>query len=189
MRPQHRDMVGDGLGVGRADADIDHGDAAMPGLGQVIGRHLRHARRRRAFLRRAFAGRRDDVAGLDEGSVAAAALGHQLARMDAELVDVELVVGEQHEVLEMVRAGRRVVRQPVQRIVDALRGERRQRQRLAGHRLERAVGDVVVGAVEVRHVEHVAERPLDAVGHRRRRHACLRGRRNAAGSASPIPRP
>ena len=32
MRPQHRDMVGDGLGVGRADADIDHGDAAMAGL-------------------------------------------------------------------------------------------------------------------------------------------------------------
>ena len=87
--------------------------------------------------------------------------------MHAELVDVELVVGEQHEVLEMVRAGRRVVRQPVQRIVDPLRGERRQRQRLAGDRLERAVGDVVVGAVEIRHVEHVAQRPLDAVGHGR----------------------
>ena len=81
-----------------------------------------------------FAGRGDDVAGLDEGGVAAAALGHQLARVDAELVDVELVVGEQHEVLEMLRAGRRVVRQPVQRIVDALRGERRQRQRLARDR-------------------------------------------------------
>ena len=29
MRPQHGDVVGDGLGVGRADADVDHGDAAM----------------------------------------------------------------------------------------------------------------------------------------------------------------
>jgi hypothetical protein len=28
MRAQHGDVVGDGLGVGRTDADIDHGDAA-----------------------------------------------------------------------------------------------------------------------------------------------------------------
>jgi hypothetical protein len=28
MRAQHRDMVGRGLGVRRADADIDQGDAA-----------------------------------------------------------------------------------------------------------------------------------------------------------------
>jgi hypothetical protein len=28
VRPQHGDVVGDGLGVGRAHADVDHGDAA-----------------------------------------------------------------------------------------------------------------------------------------------------------------
>ena len=108
------------------------------------------------------AGRGGQVARLDELAVAAAALGHQVAGVDAELVDVELVVGEQHEVLEMLRRGRGVVRQPVQRIVDALRGERRQRPRLARRRLECAVGDLVVRAVEIRHVEQVAERPIAA---------------------------
>jgi hypothetical protein len=44
VRAQHRDMVGDGLGVGRADADIDHGDAAMILALQMIGRHLRQPR-------------------------------------------------------------------------------------------------------------------------------------------------
>ncbi len=138
----------------------------MARLGQVIGRHLRHAGQRRAFVRHRLAGARDDIARLDEGFVAVAALGHQLARQHAELVDVELVVREQHEVLEVVRAGGRIVRQPVQRIVDALRGKRRQRHRLAWQRLVGAVGDVVVGAVEVGHVEQVAKRPVDAVGHR-----------------------
>ena len=134
--------------------------------GEVVGRHLRQAQRQRADGRR-LAGAGDDVARLDEGVVSAAAGLHQRARMGAELVDVELVVGEQHEVLEEMRAGRRVVRQPVQRIVDALGGEGGERHRLAGRHLEGAVDDVVVGAGQVRHVEQVAQRPLDARGHRR----------------------
>jgi hypothetical protein len=42
MRAQHGDMVGRGLGVRGADADIDQRDAVAIGAFQVIGRHLRH---------------------------------------------------------------------------------------------------------------------------------------------------
>jgi hypothetical protein len=87
--------------------------------------------------------------------------------MNAELVDVELIVGEQDEILEVLRARCRVVRQAVQRIVDALCRERRQRQRFPRNRFERSVGDMVVGGVEIRHVENIPQRPLDAVRRRR----------------------
>ena len=164
MRPQHGDVVGDRLGVGGADADIDHGDAAMVRLLQVIGRHLRQARRRHAFAGRARPALVTTLPGSTKFDVSVAAIGHQLAGAGDEFVDVELVVGEQHEVLEMLRRGRGVVRQAVQRIVDALCREWRQRPWLAERHFERAVGDLVVGAVEVRHVEQVADRPLDAFG-------------------------
>ena len=74
-----------------------------------------------------------------------------------ELVDVELVVGEQHEVLEMLGPGTGVVAQAVQRVVDPRRGEQRQRLRLAGRGLVGAVGDAVVHRAEVGQVEQVAQ--------------------------------
>ena len=40
MRAQHRDVVGDVLGVGGADADVDEADAAPVLAHDVIGRHL-----------------------------------------------------------------------------------------------------------------------------------------------------
>ena len=78
----------------------------------------------------------DHVARLDEGVVVAAArrAGHGLVAEADELVDVELVVGEQHEVLEVLGVGAGVVAQAVQRVVDARRGEQRERLRLAGAR-------------------------------------------------------
>jgi hypothetical protein len=72
-----------------------------------------------------------------------------------ELVDVELVVGEQHEVLEPLGRGAGVVAQAVQRIVHPRRGEQRQRLRLAG-RARGAVGNAVVHGGQVGQVEHVA---------------------------------
>ena len=54
MRAQDSDVIGDGLGVGGADTDVDHGDAGTIGAFQMIGRHLRQARRR-GSLREAFA--------------------------------------------------------------------------------------------------------------------------------------
>ena len=38
--PQHREVVADGLGVGRANADVDQADPAAIWAGQVIGGHL-----------------------------------------------------------------------------------------------------------------------------------------------------
>ncbi len=63
----------------------------------------------------------DHVARFDEGDVLAVRVGHGLVAQAHELVDVELVVGEQHEVLEPVRRSAGVVAQAVQRIVDARR--------------------------------------------------------------------
>ena len=83
------------------------------------------------------------------------------ARPGAEFVDVELVVGEEHEVLEMVGARRRVVAEPRQRIVDALRGKGGERRGLARPRLVGAVGDLVIGVRQVRRVEEVSQRQLD----------------------------
>jgi hypothetical protein len=81
-----------------------------------------------------------------------------------EFVDVELVVGEEHEVLEVLGIGSGVVAQAMQRVVDARRGEERERPRLAGARDVGAVGDAVVHRAEVGQVEQVAQQQplLDA---------------------------
>jgi hypothetical protein len=44
MRPEDGDVVGDGLGIRRADADVDQRDARVVFPEKVIGRHLRQAR-------------------------------------------------------------------------------------------------------------------------------------------------
>lgn len=67
MRPQHRDVIGGIPRVGRTDPDVDQGDAAIAGLDQMKGRHLRHAVRRspgRAAAEPRIA--RDHVAGRNE---------------------------------------------------------------------------------------------------------------------------
>ena len=80
MRAQHGDVVGDGLGVGRADADIDHGDAAHgPAASGDRPASAAGARRRPGAGASRARRRGHDVAGLDEGFVAGAALGHHLA--------------------------------------------------------------------------------------------------------------
>ena len=143
-------------------ADVDHRHPTAVRTDQVVGRHLRQARRRGAgrIARLDCAARTpgDDVARLDEGVVLAAGIGHQRLAEGDEFVDVELVVGEQHEVLEVLGRGAGVVAQPVQRIVDPRCGEQRQRPRLAGRRLVRAVGDAVVHRREVGQVVEVAHR-------------------------------
>jgi hypothetical protein len=108
----------------------------------------------------------DDVARLDEGAVLGVALLHQLVTELHELVDVELVVGEEHEVLEVLRVGAGVVAQTAQRVVDARCGEKRQRMRLARMRRVRAVGDAVVHRVQIRQVEHVAQQEAPLGAHR-----------------------
>jgi hypothetical protein len=40
LGPEHRKVVGDRLGVRRADADVDQRDAHVVGRHQVVGGHL-----------------------------------------------------------------------------------------------------------------------------------------------------
>jgi len=142
--------------VRRPGADIDHGDAAVVGLDQMEGRHLRPALGRRSG-RGGVAKPGDDIAGLDEGDAArAAGHRHALAADAGEGIHVELVVGEDDEVLEIVRVGTGVVVEPVQRIVDAGGAEQRERRWRARRPRQRAVDDGVVHGGEVGHVEHVA---------------------------------
>ena len=112
MRAQHGDVVGDGLGVGRADADIDHGDAAAA---------ARQRGDRPASADRAAAAspvvpppsralRVMTLPGSTNGCVVRVAVRHVLLGQPAELVHVELVVGEDHEVLEVLGLGAGVVR-------------------------------------------------------------------------------
>ncbi len=160
VRPQHGDVVGDGLGVRRAHADVHHAGAAAVGAHEVVGGHLRQARRRGAEIVARLGGQAgaagDHVAGFDEGDVFAVGVRHLGMAQAHEFIDVELVVREQHEVLEPLGRGARIVAQAVQRIVHARRGEQRQRLRLARARLPGAVGDAVVHGSEVGQVEHVA---------------------------------
>jgi len=162
VRAKHGDVVGDGLRIGRPDADVDHRDAAAAASNQVIGRHLRQPRRRGAEFVAGLgrhAGRAlDHVAGFDERFVArcSADARHRFVPQPHELVDVELVVREQHEVLEVLGVGAGVVAQPVQRVVDPRRGEQRERHRLARPGDERAVRDAVVHRAEIGQIEQVA---------------------------------
>ena len=80
---------------------------------------------------------------------------HGVAQGD-EFVDVELVIGEQHKVLEVHRVCAAVVAQAVQRVVDARRGEQRQRRGLAGGGFVGAVGDAIVHGRQVGQVKHLA---------------------------------
>ena len=109
----------------------------------------------------------DDVARFDESDVLAVLVGHGLAPQSHELVDVELVVGEQHEVLEPLRRGAGVVAQPVQRIVDPGRGEQRRAAAASpGCSDEGAVGDAVVHGAQVGQIEHVAHQRAPLHTHR-----------------------
>src|SRR3546814_5244015 len=100
--------------------------------------------------------RRDYIARLATALVVVVLACKRLGRQLAEGVDVELVVGEDDEILEVLGRRRGVVRQAMQRVIDARRGEGRQRQRLAKPGLVSAVHDGIVGDREVRHVEEVA---------------------------------
>ena len=172
MRPQHRDVVGDVARVRRTGADVDHGDAAIAGLDQMKGRHLRHAlgRRRRSVPPPKRALRVITLPGSTKASAAGLARCHALAAHAREGIDVELIVREDHEVLEVLRIGAGVVVEPVQRVVDAGSAEQRERLRRAGRPLQRAVDDRVVHGGEIGRVEQVAQRPLARrrAGERRR---------------------
>src|ERR1700731_4326383 len=120
MRPQHGNVVGYGAGVGRTGADVNHGDASIARLDEMKSRHLRHALRASARRSSAYASiARDHIARLDEGVGAGEGRGYLLVAQASEGIDIELVVRENHKILEVLRIGAGIMEKSVQRIVDA----------------------------------------------------------------------
>src|SRR5262245_2684617 len=114
MGPKHRDMIGDIASVRRAGADVDHGNARGALLNEMKCRHLRRAwgwRSGRSRVTEAGIAR-DDVSRLDECLVSRVTRRHTLAADARKGLHVELIVREDHEVLEMLRVGPRIVVEP-----------------------------------------------------------------------------
>ena len=129
MRTQHRDMIGDVLRVRGPDADIHETHALPVRADDVIGRHLEavpgdgeHARFRLLRRKRAID---DGVAG--QHHLRDALVGVELLQSPLhELVDIAVVVRQQHPGLHRAPVGARVMHEPSQRIIDARRVERAQ---------------------------------------------------------------
>jgi hypothetical protein len=153
MRAEHRQVIRDRLGVGRADADIDHRDPVAACALQVIGGHLRQLRRIGPV--RFGAGAGDHFARLDQ--FLETVLAQHRPAILHEAVDIALVVREQDEGLNMRRRRPRIVAQPRQREIRAQRVEQRQRAGLPGARGARAVGDRIVDPAQFRQREHVLQ--------------------------------
>ena len=150
VRPGHGQVVADGLGVRRADADVDQADAAPAGGRQVIGRHLVLAPGRVHHRLLGIGGVAGDhhPAGAAQRVVGAVRV-HQLGGGPAhELVDVAMVVGEQDERLDVLHRRAGVVPQPRQREVGAQPVEVRQGKGL-GLGEHHAVGDLVADVGQV----------------------------------------
>ena len=150
MRTDHRQVVGDGLCVGRPHADVHHRDALSARRGQVIGWHL-------VLLPGVLAQRRIRVGRLARHHHAARArqlvIGtvgrlQLLAGPAHELVDVAVVVGEQHIGLHVLHRRSGVVPQPRQREVGPQPVEMRQGK--VARRIKQAVGDLVADVRQVR---------------------------------------
>ncbi len=105
----------------------------------------------------------DHIARLDEALVMGVARAHMLLRHPAELVDIKGVIGEDHEILEMLGIGAGIVAEPIERIIHARRRERRQRVGPAPGRHEGAIGNFVIGIAQIRRIEHVAQRDIERV--------------------------
>ncbi len=108
------------------------------------------------------------VAGADKTDIARVRIRQHFARVGFELRDIELVVGEQHMVLEMLGIGGGVMRQARQRIIDALGGEQGQRANPIGGMIG-AIHDIIVGGRQIRHIkditQHKTSRPFLGDGH------------------------
>jgi hypothetical protein len=131
-------------------------------INQVIGGHLRHPRGRRAGRNR-FAEARipgDHIARFDKRVIARVTVFHARAADAGERVDVELIVGKDHEVLEMLRIGSGIMIEPVQGIIDA-RGVKqsqwRRRARIGG---VQAIRYRIVHGAKIGGIENIAQRPL-----------------------------
>jgi hypothetical protein len=98
-----------------------------------------------------------NVSRLDEGSAIWVARFHLGAADTRECVHIELVVGEDNEVLEMLWGGAGIVVEPVQGIVDPSGAEHGKRYRSARQTLHRAINDRIVDRGKIRRIKNVLQ--------------------------------
>jgi len=96
---------------------------------------------------------RDPIAWLDERLACRLSAGDAVAAQTRESVRVELIVREDHEVLEVLGVGARIVIEPVQRVVHARGAKQRERRRRARRMRPSPIGDSVVHRCEIGRVE------------------------------------
>ena len=132
LGPQHCQVIADRLGIGRADPDVDQGDPQTIVADQVIGWHLMPPPGRVRQLGAGIVGRRVEIEPARAGQRDIAFLAQLLAGPVNKLIDIAVIVGEQHELLEMFDRGPGVVRQPGQAEIGAQPVEQRQRDRVFG---------------------------------------------------------
>ncbi len=139
IRAQHRQVVADGFGVGRADANVNQGDPFAIVGDQMPGWHLVLLPRQigNGLLRRFGFGGDPDPAGAGEGDIGAVRIEDLAAAPADKLIHVAGIVGEQHIGLEVFRRGAGIVPQTRQRKIDAAGVKVRQRIELG--RMEQAV--------------------------------------------------
>ena len=130
FRAQHRQMVTDGFRIRRADTDIDEGNAVPARRDQVICRHLvappcrigqPPARVRRIGIKIAAA--RASQRGI-------AVLADLRTGIVNEFIYITMIVREQNEVLDMLRVGAGVMREPCQTEIRAQRIEQGEGDRI-----------------------------------------------------------
>ncbi|MNC31063.1 hypothetical protein D3C75_793710 [compost metagenome] len=150
-------MVGDVLGVGRADADVDQRDAVAVGGDQVVGRHLVTVPDHAGHQGLGFT----VVHALFDHHVARQHHAHearvvtQLVEAVAdELVDIAVIVGQQDPRLHMAPVAAGVVHQAAQREVDPRGIEQRQWHDFSTVPVVQAISDVVGGRRQVGAGEH-----------------------------------
>ena len=146
MRPQHGDMVGDVLGVGGADADVDEADPLPVGMGEVVSGHLETVPDDAVDKPFGLLGRmaRFDHHVAGQHQTARAVARAQLFEPPAhELIDIAVIVGQQHPRLHRAPVGAGVMDEPAQRIVYASRVEQRERSLGAESDLVLPVGNLV----------------------------------------------
>jgi len=136
-------MVADRLGVRRADADIDEGDAAAVGRDQMIGGHLVPPPGAVGDKRTGVDAGLVDVEPRGAGECGIAALSDLRRRPRHEFVDIAMIVGEQYVALEMFGRGAGVVAEAREREIGTQRVEQRERLRRRWIGAEQTVGKLV----------------------------------------------
>ena len=152
VRTQYRQVIGDVLGVGRADTDIDQGDAIPIGGLQVVGGHLvlvpDHAVQHRLHFPFGHATLDHHVARQHHAAEPRVAEQHVQSVAD-ELIDVAVIVGQQDPGLYMAPVAAGVMHQPAQGEIRTRGVEQRQRQRVGPLPVDQAVGDTISGGGQV----------------------------------------